>query len=367
MSYSKISKFLFVLCLYAFQQAGMSSSVTVDDPYPLGGVWRTSLPSFCQEVHLHMAREELRVTTEFDRTGKSATNVAFCELNIYSANEEGELTSYEILDVKDKCFLSGGHILPEGTDKFVPIVQDRNLIAEEIKKKKASIAGLLSNLSKLTGDIDSKIISTSAASALLMPTHPILARLSQTQQSCAQLMEEYEALKARASLINELEIAYESESVFIDPKYEHKSHIYDSEQVIIRQIDRKLRRVSQTYTDVIVMDKHFSKRSIKNIILHIHTRFDMCPYCLESLRRRFSTWKSLFEGLSFNIIVSSRQEYIPSAMILYDFPTYQGSSMRYIGIDEKSRNSLSEVELAQFNERGLVAQIPLSSWDILGL
>ena len=159
-----------------------------------------------------------------------------------------------------------------------------------------------------------------------------------------------------------------SKSVFEDPEYEFKTHLYDAEQVIIRQIDRKLAGVTQTDTQIIVDESlNLAKDTIREVVLHLHTRFDMCQYCLASLHRRFPIWKSKFGGLPFNIIVSSRQEYMPNALILYKFPTYKGTSMRYVGVDNKSRNLLTEEDLTSFSEKSLIAQISLSAWEVLGL
>lgn len=344
---------LFILCL----QQTMWASV-IESPYPLGGIWRSGLFARFHQVHLDMAKIELQKTTEEDfSAGKFTTNVALCQLNVYLDDGNGTTTTYEILNARNKIFLSGGYILLGDSENFIPIVNERDTTAAEIKKKKNSIATQLANLSKLTNDIDSKSASTSITSS------PILVKLDQVRGSCAAQLTEYEGLKEKAAKITAIEEAYEAECVFTDPMYEYKNHLYDSEQVIIRHIDRNLRKVKQDNNNIIIDNQILPKSHIKGISLHIHSRFDMCPYCLESLRRRIATWSTVFNGFPFNIVVSSRQEYIPNAMILYTIPKYQGTSMRYIGIDEKSKSRLKEEELAQL--QGFIVQVPLFSWDLL--
>jgi len=372
MGFPRIISFVFIACICLSQQIALgSSSLTDSDLYPLGGVWRVGFSSpLYHKLHLQMAREELSFTTEQDgkvQTEKYATNIALCQLNVYVDKGDGALLSHEILGVPDKLFLSGGRILLEERGDFVPIVHDREVTAEEIRRKKASISDLLKNLSKLTSDIDSKTAST-VATTLTAPVPTVLVKLDEKHKECTRLLEEYEVLKVKAAKIHETEMAYKAESVFQDPEYEFKTHLYDAEQVIIRQIDRKLAGVTQTDTQIVVNESlNLAKDTIRGVVLHLHTRFDMCQYCLASLHRRFPVWKGRFGGLPFNIIVSSRQEYMPNALILYKFPTYKGTSMRYVGVDNRSRSLLSEEELASFSERGIVAQISLSAWEVLGL
>ena len=363
-----LNRVLLIFCMLAFQHLGFaSSSLTDDSIYPLGGVWRAGLlpSSLYHALHLQMARAELKMTTEEDRRDqkvKFSSNIALCQLNVYVGKEDDKLTPHEILGVADKLFLSGGYILLEGVSNFFPIVRERDSIIEAIKRKKASISSLLGGLSKLAGDIEPKTPSISPSTISTIP-----AKLGEAQRSCEQLIKEYEELKTRAAAIHKEELAYESGGVFQDTLYEYANHLYDAEQVIIRHIDRTLKKVKQTEMTLDVRnDLSITKSSIKKVVLHMHTRFDMCQYCLKSFHIRFKEWKNVFKGFPFDIIVSSRQEYIPNAMILYSFPSYQGASMRYLGVDKESRALLSEEDLRKLSERGLIAQIPLSSWDMLG-
>ena len=83
----KIVNFVFIACICLSQEIALgSSSLTDSDLYPLGGVWRVGFSSpLYHELHLQMAREELRYTTEQDgkvQTEKYATNIALCQLNV---------------------------------------------------------------------------------------------------------------------------------------------------------------------------------------------------------------------------------------------------------------------------------------------
>ena len=352
--------------------------------YPLGGAWRVGFSSpFYHKVHMQMAREELRFTSLKDKEkkeGKYFTNVALCQLMVYVDNGDGTVIPHEISGLTNKLFLSGGHVLLEGRTDFVHIIDERGSVGDAVKKTKSSISSLLNSLSKLSNDLDLPTATqtetetkTASATASVTATtvddftHPILVALGNLQGKCAELLKEYEALKVKSLEIQKLESEYVQENAFQDMNYECKTHRYDAEQVILRQIDRHLKGITQTGT-LIALNENLTvaTESIRRVILHIHSRFDMCQYCLSSVHRRIPDWKKAFGNLTFNIIVSSRQEYIPNALVLFRLPTYEGSSMRYVGVDNRSKCALSDEDVENFSQKELVAQVCFPAWEILG-
>lgn len=334
--------------------------------YPLGGVWRNKFPEIYQTCHIEMAQAEMESSSRTDKAALEGTSSdsfgqvhALFRFRVYFQDPDKTSQEYlDIVDLHDHIFISGGHVIQQMEPlTFCSIVKDRLSLNEEMKNKKRSISTTLESMTKLSKHIENP--------------EELIKRIDESKSFIEHATHEYEELKRRAEVIRDFEQKHENECACKEEGY--KKHVYDSEQVIIRLFDFSLNKLNFDDVNLHVLGRSISLEWIKNIIFHLHSRFDMCPYCLNSLHIKMREWNAFLKervlkqpSQSFLAFVSSRQEYIPSTMYLYTLPNnlYRGSSMRSLGIDQYSNQELKEEELPSFSEHSIVIQIPISFYDI---
>lgn len=337
-----------------------------DSAYPLGGVWRKNLPPIYQDCHTEMAQIEMESSSKSDRdalediSDSSFGQVhALCRFRVYFQDPGKEMIeSLDITNLSDQIFISGGHVITKTEPlSFCSIVKDRVTLNEEMKNKKRSITTTLESMTKLSKYIENQ--------------EELIKRMDESRSLVMQTTHEYEGLKQRAELIRDFEQNHDSECACKEEGY--KKHVYDAEQIIIRMIDISLSKLNYNDASLDILGRSIPLEWIKNIILHIHSRLDMCPYCLKSLHIKMKQWNQLIKerilkrtNQNFLAFVSSRQEYIPSTIYLYTLPNnvYRGSSMRSLGIDRYANQELREEELPIFADLSLIVQIPISFYEI---
>lgn len=104
------------------------------------------------------------------------------------------------------------------------------------------------------------------------------------------------------------------------------------------------------------------------LVVHIHSKLEMCPFCLRTLFKRVKQWNaSMQELLQVPVvaIVSSREEYSPTLMCLATYSTVPAQSMRSLGLDIKSHSLIDEDDLIAVEEvnKEKVVQFPFSFYQ----
>ena len=334
--------------------------------YPLGGVWRDKFPEIYQTCHIEMARAEMESSSRADKAALEGTSSdsfgqvhALFRSRVYFQDPDKTFQEYlDLIDINDHIFISGGNVIQKMEPlTFCSIVKERLLLNEEMKNKKRSISTTLESMTKLSKHIENP--------------EEIIKKIDELKSLIEHTAHEYEDLKRRAENIRDFEQRHESECACKEEGY--KKHVYDSEQIIIRLLDFSLNRLNFDDVNLHVLGRSIPLEWIKNIILHLHSRFDMCPYCLNSLHIKMKQWNVFLKerilkqpSQFFLSFVSSRQEYLPSTMYLYTLSNsvYRGSSMRSLGIDQYSNQVLREEEFPSFAEHSIVIQIPISFYEI---
>jgi hypothetical protein len=121
--------------------------------------------------------------------------------------------------------------------------------------------------------------------------------------------------------------------------------------------------------NIIFGDVRIPKANLVRIGIHLHSRLDMCPYCVMFLHHKTKEWNTHIKSLTgrdiVSTFVSSRQEYISSSPFLLAQSFYRGSSMRSIGLSSDSyRSDLDEAKLSELSSRGIVIQVVFMAYDL---
>lgn len=325
LSYWRNSKYLFlfvcVLTSFSMQQliaaaAGAAAEgdpgVIVGAPYPLGGTWRKGFGDAHDLVHAKLCKREMSC---FYKAAAGApgfylddnTNVATFELR----GTKIDNTQVILLECTDPefCFFSGkacGSISIDGVKvRFTTLDPGtRTALANSMKKPEAkdTIAEEVAAFKRLADD----------------------AATLESIYTCLEEYVENYPISGFKEVMRSKQLVKEGNPVFAGAI----KHITDSEQSIMRCLDVFFARGVE----------HFS--GYKSFDLHVHTRFDMCRFCLRCMHERVKSpvyWRRNLEDKSLKVFVSSRQDYRELERLPNPY-----KSMRFIGCDDRSKEVFDE-------------------------
>ena len=319
---SKISKLLIhsYVVLLICQVACHAAAATAEIPYeslvtpeaPLGTVWVKELNSEIKNYHLSMAKKEL---ADSSRAGIQ-TNIAMFGLNIRMKDE----TFISILDRTSRTFLSGGlRLVTEDTEELEDIPTKRKRCEDDQSKKEKLLKEARSELTKFAGVAGSNQLDVNEASSEFRR----LLQLVRTHEA--------EVMRAKKDISEKERIESEyAPSIFKDNEQykDHTNAIYDPEQTITRIVDHHIKKAKIDTEKIEIDTKIFNIVEIDCIVLNLHTRTDMCPFCSMFLAQKLDEWQLKFKGISFIAVVTSRQEYRCAFPFIIEKPYYKGFSMR---------------------------------------
>lgn len=348
---------LYVVVLIIFQASclGTAAATAAEMPCdpmgkpgaPLGTVWVKELEPVLKEYHLSMVQREL---DESNRAGIQ-TNIAMFGLKVRM--RDGIFIS--ILDEISKTFFSGGVMLihPE-TQRLEDIPAKRARHGDELGKAEKKLKEARSELAKHAGTAGSDSSNVDEASARFGALLRDVRRCETDARQASELI----------STLKRDEHAY-ALSIFRDsPRYaEHTNTIYDSEQTIARIVDHHISQSRINDGDLTLNGRSFKMVEIDSVILNLHTRTDMCPFCSMFLAQKLKEWQRNLNNIPVIAVVTSRQEYRCGYRFMIERPYYQGFSMRSFArrrIDDGS----SFDGLKRIAAEGLVAQYAFKPEEI---
>ena len=334
--YVKASKqilfFLLALTLFSLHNLYGSATVgVVDKDYPLGGTWRSSFGSARDDIHNELCERSMRLFMEKmyadpPEVNPEATNIALFKLNGIRA-DNGQVVTLLECDPQDLCFLSGGMVCSEvtiegGKLKFNTMaIGERNALWARMKKPEGAdtLAADIKSISEAAVEIDR-----------------ILQKIKSINECILPYVEGYPVTNVRRCLFSKAawtEVTSSSrpeDKRFAQYIKEAFDHLYDSEQSIMRCLDK-------------YFEDHGSGLSgLSALELHLNTRFDMCRHCLSCMHARAKSpdyWRKHLGALPLRVFVSSNQEYRAQVLGLPDGNHY---SMRFIGCDDHAHESFDD-------------------------
>jgi len=355
MSLSKIPRLLF-FCLFVSKFFCQASELSLREPMgldnaPLGTVWVQDLEQSIKQYHLKMAKIELDATSAVG-TGVQ-TNIALFGLNIRMKN--GDVT--QILDHTSKIFLSGGHML----------VDPKNGNTEDIaSKRKRCRDDLTAQEEKLK---TSRQDMTKFIGRVLEDTENTQKLSEDFSQNLRLLQKSIQAVKHAKDSVKKLQAEEETyvPSIFTkDPsryKKDYLNALYDPEQTITRIIDHHVKDANVNEINITINEQTFETKNIDCIVLNLHSRTDMCPFCSMFLAHKLQEWMKKLISLPFIAVVTSRQEYRCDFEFIRDKIYYRGYSMRSFGL-RMNDDGLSFDGLKAIVSEGLVVQYALQQREI---
>lgn len=197
---------------------------------------------------------------------------------------------------------------------------------------------------------------TSAASSSTATSVTTSSKTSEWLKSLSKQIFDLRKTKKEIQKLENEEEEYESKLFFsktrrIGKDYDdYEKHVFDPEQTIVRIVDDYMEKLDLNN----IKDKDGNKIQISSddyFILNMHTRFDMCPYCIMYLAERVKEWQKKIP--LFLAIVSSRQEYRIDEPWIKNKKYAREGSMRSVGTYVPT---LSIDELNQFTNQPLVIQ-----------
>ena len=345
--HSKISKLLsrLYILLVLFQVSYLAAAEEVlFEPMgkkgaPLGTVWVKELDPSLKTYHLPMVQKEL---ADSNPAGIQ-TNIAMFALSIKT--KDGRLIP--IVDRTSKTFLSGGTMLvsPE-TEELEDIPAKRKRNEDDLGKKEKKLRDKRSELTKFAG------IAGSGESDVAEAGSEFVSLLRVIRQCEADV----DQAKTLIATLKQEENKYFSPKFRDNPRYkEHTNAIYDPEQTIARIVDYHISQAVVNAGDLTITGQKFERIEVDSIVLNLHTRTDMCPFCSMFLAHKLQEWQKKMVGVPVIALVTSRQEYRCGYLFMTEQPYYQGFSMRSFarrpGDDGSSFDGLKQIAA-----EGLVVQ-----------
>ena len=315
---------------------------------PLGTIWVNDLEKTFKAYHKQMALKELDyISSSSQQSGvQIQTNFALFGLN--ALMKDGTLSP--ILDRTASIFSSGGYKLVEpSSEELENVGKDKKLLTESIQLHKTQLTNKIISI----GTLPEK---NAKNSDIYLVKYDEVASKVQTLRD--QIVQNEEKL----NLLTVEESAY-SPRIFSASCYkEHTSALYDPEQTITRIVDYHVRNSSIDETQITINGKSFEKEQTEFLVLNLHSRTDMCPFCCMFLAHHLKEWKDLIK-VPFVSVVTSRQEYRCNYNFITQRPYYRGYSMRSFGW-QPSDSGLSFEGIKALAEEGLVVQYAFQPWDI---
>lgn len=334
---------------------------------PLGGVWVKKLPPQYQRFHSEIVGVELGRSHSSDKqfvidgSGSIPTNFAYFKLRLYLQSTDDTVETVDLLEHFFKLdYKSGGYILPDSQEpRLFPLVLEKEKLVEDRKRHTASITDKITALSKLSNLVGSP--------------SDLMRKLQAVPEEISRSIKLLEEVKEKLGRLTKLEQSFEEgSSVFAKKKTiysDFKRQMYDPEQIIARLIDDYLMKAKLDAENIVLCEKSVPLAKVIRIGIHIHSRLDLCPYCVMFLHEKTKQWNEHILRITGKSIVStfvsSRQEYISSSPFLLTQPFFKGSSMRYIGLSEEHFNSpLSEEKLSDYSNKGIIIQFLFLAHEI---
>lgn len=335
---------------------------------PLGGVWVKTLPPQYQKFHNEIVSEELNRSHISDKqfvidgSGSIPTNFAYFKLRLYLQSTDDKIETLDLLEpFKGVCFESGGHILnTHDNPDFFLLRQKKDKLVETRKRRRESVTTKMTDMSKLS-------------SLVVSNPQELMRKLRSVPDEVDATLKELIDLETELVKITKLEQSFEEgASVFAKKSSvysDFKRQIYDPEQIIARLIDDHLMKAKKDSENIVLCGQSVPLAKVIRIGIHIHSRLDLCPYCVMFLHDKTKKWNEhIIRITGKNIVstfVSSRQEYISSSPFLLTQPFFKGSSMRYVGFSAEHFNStLTEEQLSEYSRNGIIIQFLFLAHEI---
>jgi hypothetical protein len=286
--------------------------------------------------------------TELDSSNKvsSNTNIALFVLKL--KKKDGSLIN--ILDRTSKKYLSGGYMLSNPvTEELNDIGKVKGTLIQTISSKESLVLSKITDIGLLVQKHKSQI-------------NDCLKRFTELSAQLQILRDEIENLKKELDAIQTKEKKY-SPKLFGDvEKYkDHTNAIYDPEQTITRIVDHYLQSANFEDDSITINDITFKKSDVDTLVLSIHSRTDMCPFCCMFLGERLKEWRR--KKIPIAVIVTSRQEYRCVYSFITQQPYYRGYSMRsFSWRDQDNGSSLDGIK--KIAEDELVVQYAFQPLEV---
>ena len=296
-----------------------------------------------KSYHLAMANVELDCANKV----LINTNIAMFGLNVILT--DGSLNL--ILDRTSKTFLSGGLMLTKPSEEELQdIGKSKELLRQKIATKETQIAKKIVDIGLLPQKHKSQV-------------KDCLVSFDELHTQLQKLRDEIEQHKVDLDSLQEAEKEY-SPKVFagITRYKDHTNAIYDPEQTITRIVDYYLAEATVGDEWVTIGGHTFKKSDVDTLILSIHSRTDMCPFCCMFLADKLKKWR---EKIPIAVIVTSRQEYRCGFPFITQQPYYRGYSMRSFAWRQQDDGSSFE-GIKKIAEDGLVVQYAFQPLEVYG-
>lgn len=283
---------------------------------PLGGVWVKTLPKQYQEFHNRILSKELNRSLESDKqfviagSGSIPTNFAYFKLRLYLQSTNGTIETLDLLkSFERECFESGGRILKTHDNPgFFSLRQEKDKLVETRKRRRESVTTKMTDMSKLS-------------SLVVSNPKELMRKLRSAPDEVDTTLKELVDLETELVKITDLEKSFEEGASVFSKKgsvySDFKRQMYDSEQIIARLIDAYLMKAKKDSENIVLCGESMPLAKVIRIGIHIHSRLDLCPYCVMFLHDKTKQWNEHILRITgkhiVSTFVSSRQEYISSS------------------------------------------------------
>ncbi len=319
----------------------------------LGGIWVQNLANDVKNIHFDMVKQELDLSKDKD------TNIALFVLSARLKNGKIQV----LLDAKHP-FRSGGFMLTDPQKQEMRHVsEDRARCLDGVKAIEEKLKAARQKVGSFPGDALKMAERGESLGAGQVLTQ-LLDVVQRVVGDKKQKEQEIETLRTQ-------EEEYAPKLFSADPKkYDgYLNSVYDPEQTIARIVDHYIRNMDIDHL-VCARQIPIEKGNIDCFILNLHSRTDMCPFCLMYLTSCVQNWVRKLGGIPFVTIVSSRQEYRCDYPFIKEKTYYRGYSMRSIGWGRNRENDddgSSFDGLKKISAEQLVIQYVFQSGEIYGL
>lgn len=325
---------------------------------PLGAVWVKEIDTVIKRYHLDMVARELRETDGGE--GSIQTNFALFTLSLTLTNSENNREIVTVLGGDGTVYKSGGLML---TDPASLTIED---VGAQKKQLRQEIAAYTDRISSIV-----------SGTAVLLTQHQkdkgdvgvVQTKLKEASTNLDETRERLIMNKKRLTSLEDRDKEYEPELFSRDPvRYlGYTCALYDPEQIITRIVDHQISRSSASEEFFTIAGRQFNKNTIELITLNMHTRTDMCPFCIMFLAHKTQEWNQKLRDMGmplFSTVVSSRQEYRADFPFIKTKIYYQGFSMRSFGWRSNNDTSGDRDEVQGAIRDGLVVQYAFQPWEV---
>lgn|GEM_PF-6901892 len=196
-----------------------------------------------------------------------------------------------------------------------------------------------------------------------------LRKLDETTTRVQKLRTEIDQYKQELDRLQQKETAYAPTIFSAQQEYkDYTNAVYDPEQTITRIVDFHIMNAAVDEFSVTINGQRFDKKDIDCLMLNLHSRTDMCPFCAMFIAHQSQAWRKQLRDIPFVTIVTSRQEYRCDFFFITQKPYYQGYSMRSLGWRKTGEGTVDRgldcETLKAISNEGLVIQHAFQPWEI---